>query len=64
MKNSRTGSGYKYGVKSGVGCQGGSTFVDKKCESTVKQNVKIPETPEVFTLPFITIKLLWKRVKK
>ena len=51
-----TGSGYKNGTDEGPGWQGGSTFVDPKYESKIKQNTEIP-TKDSFTVPFIKIKL-------
>ena len=52
-----TGSGYKAGVKTVLGSQGGSTFVDGKYKSRIKQNDEIPEK-NTLTTPYIRMKLL------
>jgi len=42
-ERSHRGSGYKAGTKyAGPGCQGGSTFIDDKYKSTIKQSTEIP----------------------
>ena len=55
---SGAGSGYKRGTDYHPGCQGGSTFVDERFQSTIKQNTEIPSKKDVNTVPFIMIKLL------
>ena len=58
------GSGYRGAKRCSPGYQGGSSFVDEKYESEIKQNVIIPEKYDEnvpysgFTVPFIEIKLL------
>jgi len=58
-RTSYTGSGYKNGVRyqSGKGCQGGSTYVDKRFNHIIEQNTEIPPKND-FTVPCITIKLI------
>ena len=56
-KRSYTGSGYRHGTYDFPGGQGGSTFVDQRYKSKIKQNTQIPQKGD-FTVPFITIKLL------
>ena len=63
-KMSGTGSGYYNGKKCNPGRQGGSSYVDSKYESEIRQNTKIPTKADQnvqysgFTVPCIEIKLL------
>ena len=57
IEHSIGGGGFNKGKKWEEGCQGGSTFVDKRFKPTIEQNTEVPAKNN-FTVPSITIKLL------